>query len=290
MKKIVKIILISIITLQVSCNKNDDDYIEPSQKLISYTENGVELNFTYENQKPIAFESYNNSAPGNKISEEITYNSAGNILSIGTGNYSYNSSGKINSSTLFGRNTTIQYDSQNRVIRTTGSGTISTNTYSFQRDYIYTGTRVTRIIEIITSTFYSGYIQYDIDYNSQGNISQIETYEGPNQTNLSFYERNTFTYDNMKNPWYKFYIEEMGNPNFFPNCFYDQNKIVFEFGFLSANKIQYISSNNLLSRVRTYSSNTYTTNYTYTYNNYNLPLSLEKTISGTTQYFSFTYN
>ena len=282
-----------MMTLFTNCSKNDDDSApETSYRLATYTENGIEFNIQYNAQnKPASFETYNISAPGNKISNEVVYNSEGKILSIGTNSYNYNTSGQIANSVSFGRSSTIVYDSQNRPIRVSGSGILS-NPYVFQRDYVYSGSRVTSVLEtgtVNTSTYHA---RIDFSYNSQGNIILIESFSGTTPTNLTLQNSTSFTYDTKKNPWYKFFNEDMGNPNMCPICFYDSNKITGDFGQLATNRILYICPNNILTKNTTSypAGTTNTSNYSYTYNDEDYPITKEVSSSSTTQYFSFTYN
>ena len=129
-------------------------------------------------------------------------------------------------------------------------------------------------------------------YNSQGNIILIESFSGTTPTNLTLQNSTSFTYDTKKNPWYKFFNEDMGNPNMFPICFYDSNKITGDFGQLATNRILYICPNNILTKNTTSypAGTTNTSNYSYTYNDEDYPITKEVSSSSTTQYFSFTYN
>jgi len=294
MKKIEIISCFIIIILFTNCSKNDDATNEhPFLKLATYTEDGIEYSVQYNNNKPSSIEIYNNAASGNKINQEITYTADGKIQSIGTGTYTYNSSGQIATTTRLGLTGTIQYDSQGRVVRVSGSG-FTTGNYSYQRNFIYTGTRLTSITELATSNGNLYVARIVLSYDSAGNVILFQLYLGNSLSNLTLNTTTNYTYDTKKNPWYKFFIEEMGHTNFFPLCFCDNNKCNEELGNFVINRIIYISPNNVLTKTKTYhsTSQTETYNYSYTYNSEEYPLTKEINSSeiSDNEYFSFTYN
>ena len=222
----------------------------------------------------------------------VTVNSNHQVESIGSATYTYNSSGLLTEvNDGLGSITTLTYDLDVNFVMQSTSYSSELDTYDEIKELSYdTSGKVYEINISTTSSGVTEYVRFSISYDIFNNINEVikdTSTDGVIYTNV---ETVTYSYDSKKNPYLNIIKEQLDFNNFYvahTNLF---NTIYFR--NIQAYPINWISENNILSSVRTWALGTNITEYAYTYNEYDLPETMQVTESsgGTSINYTFNYN
>lgn len=298
MKTRFKIIIILVAITSIGCSSDDDNAgMQPKEentRMTSYTIEDVEFNMTYNEAGMLTKYRYGN--PSATAISNIEYNPDGNITKHGSFNYSYNAHGDIENITKTNNPLIIQiaYNSQNYIETITAinddgnGGAIETGTTTFE--YNSNGLPV-EINEFNNVTPVSPFAKTMLSYDDNGNI--IERYIQRSNDGISYYDFSTtvYTYDDKKNP-YQVTIGKTGITNKHILQQFIGLYSTYYSGQVSLVPIYFVSPNNLLTE----EDDLKLISYSYTYNEDDYPMSVERTwdasmsggsISTTNRIFSY---
>ncbi|WP_308993357.1 hypothetical protein QLS71_014170 [Mariniflexile litorale] len=281
--KNLRILLIITIVILASCSRNDN-LSDKNIRLNMYSvgDNDYELTYNSNNQLT-GFET-------NTRSNSVIYNADNQIIQTGAYRYTYNELGKLSKIEEDGNQAELIYNTQG-LLATMNFRFISGSTRNVTRTYKYdTNNKLIEIEEKGNTDSYKTRVLLTYDVND--NIVQVI-----NQTSadlITYIDRNviSYTYDNKKNP-YKLMLEKAGINNPITYYFFYPFETMY-FGNYVFFVTFYFSENNLLTITNTYSSGISTTQYSYSYNERNYPISGEKITKNSlgetqTTYYNWTY-
>ncbi|WP_130735103.1 hypothetical protein [Flavobacterium sp. J27] len=270
------IVFLILLASFYSCS-NDDDNTTKETYLSSYTfsfsSDEFQLQYNSEN-KLIGFETLDpTSSIITKINNEITRNTNGMVTAIGNTSLTYNTSKQISSiddGTGNGQ-TLLEYDASGRLINQTTnyfSGSI-TETKNMTYD---ANNRIIKIIIHVVSSTINEYYKYNLSYNTQNNISEMNLSSSSDNATYNLIETQIFTYDTKKNPFSKI-AKNLHFGSFYINPSYPFSLFqTIKFNYISAYALQWTSNNNLTHTTIVAPGGTISNaSYEYTYNTEGYP-------------------
>lgn len=242
--------------------------------LKSYEEGGIEYFLEYNDEGQLI----NIEDPHNHY-HPLLWNGDGHLITLGDVSFSYNTSGLINSIDDGNGEGIIQYDGKNRIARTFATYEFGPSySVSVVRDHTYN--EQDQLIQIDEESYTVGtsdnyYSRFKLQYDSKGNVIQVK--EEYSSDNITFNPSNThtYTYDDKKNPWYTVLVEK-ANFSAVHILNYEILKSTMSIGNSVIYRTFWMSKNNLLSYRTNYSSGYHLREYSYTYNDDNYPITLER--------------
>ena len=276
MKKTSKTIVYFILLLGLlSCSKDDDNTTEEtylSSYTFSFSTEEFQVHYNSENQVT-GFETLDpSSSTLTKINNEIIRNN-NEITAIGNASLTYNALkqiASINDGTGNGQ-TELEYDASGRLINqsTTYFGGSITETKNMTYD---SNNRIIKIIIHIVSSSINQYYKYNLSYDIQNNIKEINLSTSTDNSTYNLIETRLYTYDTKVNPFKKV-IERLSTGNFYicPNSSFSLFETI-KFNYLAAYALNWTSNNNLTHiTIVSASGEISNATYEYTYNQEGLP-------------------
>lgn len=236
------------------------------------------LSYTYdENYQLISFEGFER---GGIVDIPVTRNPNGTIAGIRGITYTYDSNKKpvrIDDGSGHGP-TILEYDDAGKPVRQhTLNNTMPGGPFNEIKNFIYDSNARLTQVDITTSSPVSiSYTRVFIYYNTQGNIRELVLSQSNDGVTYSLVERRNYVYDDKINPFKKITNEQLGLADYYIDTSLRYLYSTAEIKSFAKYPLRWISNNNVLREEIISTLGTSASIYTYTYNRFDLPVSIEQ--------------